>query len=77
MSKLSNFIAFKAVIELVKKDDQGDELFKEIYQDCLAQQNKPASEMKNYVKQIYDRYTDEKISEKIAELYRKMCLGAN
>lgn len=67
MSKLSNFIAFKAVIELVK-DDQGDELLKEIYQDCLAQQNKPASEMKNYVKQIYDRYTDEKISEKIAEL---------
>jgi amidophosphoribosyltransferase len=24
--------------------------------------------MKNYVKQIYDRYTDEKIAEKIAEL---------
>ena len=67
MSKLSNFIAFKALIELVK-DDQADELLKDIYQDCLAQQNKPASEMKNYVKQIYDRYTDEKISEKIAEL---------
>lgn len=67
MSKLSNFIAFKAVIELVK-DDQADELLKEIYQNCLAQQNKPASEMYNYVKQIYDRYTDEKIAEKIAEL---------
>ena len=67
MSKLSNFIAFKALIELVK-DDQADELLKDIYQDCLAQQNKPASEMKNFVKQVYDRYSDEKISKKIAEL---------
>lgn len=67
MSKLSNFIAFKAVIELVK-DDHADELLKEIYQDCLEQQSKPPSEMKNHVKQIYDRYTDEKISAKIAEL---------
>lgn len=67
MSKLSNFIAFKAVIELVK-DDSAEELLKDIYQDCLAQQDKAPSEMKNHVKQIYDRYTDEKISEKIAEL---------
>ena len=67
MSKLSNFIAFKAVIELVK-DDSAEELLKDIYQDCLAQQDKAPLEMKNHVKQIYDRYTDEKISEKIAEL---------
>lgn len=67
MSKLSNFIAFKAVIELVK-DDGAEELLKDIYQDCLAQRDKAPSEMKNHVRQIYDRYTDERISEKIAEL---------
>jgi amidophosphoribosyltransferase len=67
MSKLSNFIAFKAVIELVK-DDGAEELLKDIYQDCLAQLDKAPSEMKNHVRQIYDRYTDERISEKIAEL---------
>jgi amidophosphoribosyltransferase len=67
MSKLSNFIAFKAVIELVK-DDGAEELLKDIYQDCLAQLDKAPSEIKNHVRQIYDRYTDERISEKIAEL---------
>ena len=30
--------------------------------------NKPATEIKNYVRLIYDRYTDERISAKIAEL---------
>lgn len=67
MSKLSNFIAFKAVIELVK-DDGAEELLKDIYQDCLAQLDKAPSEIKNHVRQIYDRYSDERISEKIAEL---------
>lgn len=67
MSELSKFIAFKAVVALVK-DDQAMELLKDIYKQCLEQKDKPSAEMKNYVKQIYDRYTDAKIAQKIAEL---------
>jgi amidophosphoribosyltransferase len=44
------------------------ELLKDIYKQCLEQKDKPSAEMKNYVKQIYDRYTDAKIAQKIAEL---------
>lgn len=67
MSELGKFIAFKATIALVKEEGQS-ELLREVYEDCIQQVNKPASEIKNYVRRIYDRYTDEKISAKIAQL---------
>lgn len=67
MSELGKFIAFKATVELIKDDGSAD-LLQEVYQDCLAQADLPASEMVNHVKRLYDRYTDEQISAKIAEL---------
>ena len=67
MSELGKFIAFKATIVLVKQDGQS-ELLKEVYRDCLAQVDLPATEQVNHVKRLYDRYTDEQISKKIGEL---------
>ena len=67
MSELGKFIAFKAAIALTKED--GDEaLLEAVYQDCLAQAKLPAVDMVNHVKRIYDAYTDEQISAKIAQL---------
>ena len=67
MSELGKFIAFKAAVELVREDGN-ESLLTEVYQDCVAQANRPAEEMKNHVKRIYERYTDDQISRKIAEL---------
>jgi amidophosphoribosyltransferase len=67
MSELGKFIAFKATVELIKEDGSAD-LLQEVYQDCVKQAERPASEMVNHVKRLYDRYTDEQISRKIAEL---------
>ncbi|MEC8404636.1 MAG: amidophosphoribosyltransferase, partial [Verrucomicrobiota bacterium] len=67
MSELGKFIAFKAAVALVKEEGQS-ELLREVYEDCIQQVNKPASKIKNNVRRIYDRYTDEKISAKIAQL---------
>ena len=67
MSELGKFIAFKATIALVKEGGQ-NELLREVYEDCIQQVNKPASEIKNHVRRIYERYTDEQISAKIAQL---------
>ena len=50
------------------KDDGINDLLQDVYQDCIAQADLPASEMENHVKRLYDRYTDEQISAKIAEL---------
>ena len=67
MSELGKFIAFKATIQLIKDEGQS-ELLKEVYRDCLAQANLPAAEQVNQVKRLYDRYTEQQISEKVAEL---------
>lgn len=67
MSELGKFIAFKAAVELVKEDGNED-LLQEIYRDCVAQAKLPASEMVNHVKRLYERYTDDQISRKIAQI---------
>lgn len=67
MSELGKFIAFKAAVELIK-DDGNNDLLQDVYRDCIAQADMAASEMANHVKRLYDRYTDEQISAKIAEL---------
>ena len=69
MSKLGNFVAFRAAIALWKEDGKEDGL-KKIYEDCLDELTKPPEEMENLVKQIYDPYTPEQISQKIAEIVR-------
>ncbi|MEQ8908363.1 MAG: amidophosphoribosyltransferase [Vicingaceae bacterium] len=67
MAKLGDFIAFQAAISLLK--EQGKEkLIKEVYKKCKAQENLPKSQIKNFVKEIYEPFTAEEISNKISEL---------
>jgi len=67
MAKLGDFIAFNAAISLLR--DQGKEsLIDEVYNLCLSQVDKPKEEVINYVKKIYDPFTPQEISQKIAEL---------
>lgn len=67
MSELGKFIAFKATVALIKEDGC-QYLLQDVYRDCLAQADLPASEMVNHVKRLYERYTNEQISAKIAQL---------
>ncbi|MEM8867317.1 MAG: amidophosphoribosyltransferase [Verrucomicrobiota bacterium] len=67
MSELGKFIAFNAAIALVKEEGASD-LLQEVYQDCVDQKNKPKEAQVNHVRRIYDRYTDEQISAKIAQI---------
>jgi amidophosphoribosyltransferase len=39
-----------------------------VYRDCLAQADYPADSMVNHVRRIYDRYTEDQVAAKIAEL---------
>ncbi len=69
MSRMSEFIAFKAAIELLK--DRGEEhIIKEVYEKCKAQMNLPKTQMVNYVKDIYAPFTDDDISRKMVEMLR-------
>ncbi|MGB0881715.1 MAG: amidophosphoribosyltransferase, partial [Vicingaceae bacterium] len=67
MAKMGDFIAFQAAIALLK--DHGKEnIIKETYQKCKAQENLPKEEIVNNVKDIYAPFTAEEISKKISEL---------
>lgn len=67
MSKMNEFIAFRALIELLKSDGK-EHLIEETYKKCQEQINLPSSEIKNEVKFLYDQYSYNSISKKIAEL---------
>lgn len=67
MAKMGDFIAFEAAIQLLK--DQGKEqLIQDIYKKCKEQIDLPKEQIKNYVKEIYEPFTDDQISAKIGEL---------
>ena len=67
MAKLGDFIAFNAAISLLR--EQGKEsIIDEVYQLCLSQVDKPKEEVINHVKKIYDPFTPQEISKRIAEL---------
>ena len=67
MANLESLIAFRAALELLK--DRGEyNLVDEVYQQCLSQVGKEDRHVVNYVKTIYERFTDEEVSAKISEL---------
>jgi amidophosphoribosyltransferase len=69
MSQLGKFIAFEAAIELTK--DRGNEaILEEIETKCKAQEHLPPAEMKNHVISLYDQFSLEEISKKVAQLVR-------
>ncbi len=72
MSRMSEFIAFKAAIELLRETGR-EALIEDTYRCALAELEKPACEQINCVKAIYRPFTDEEISARIA----KMLAGSN
>jgi len=72
MSKLNDFIAFKAAIELLK--EQGKEsVINEVYQLCKNTQDLGQT---NFVKKIYDQFSTLEISVKIGQLLKTEQINA-
>jgi len=67
MTKLGDFIAFRAAIELLKETGQSG-VISEVYKNCKAQMALPAAETINCVKDIYRPFTPEQISAHIARM---------
>ena len=67
MSKMSEFIAFKAAMELLKTEDK-QHIIDEVYRKSVEQKNKKPAEMVNYVKEIYNQFSDQQVADKIAEM---------
>jgi len=67
MSKMKDFVAFRALVELLKRDGK-EELLEEVFEKCKWQQDKPKEEQLNHVKDLYAQYSDDELSAKIAEI---------
>lgn len=67
MSKMGEFIAFRAAVALLKERGMQN-IINETYEKCIAQKDKKKEQIVNYVKDIYAPFTDEEISDKIAEM---------
>ena len=76
MSKMGTFVAFQAAINLWKKRERFDEV-QAIYKRCVEELEKPISEMKNLVKEVYAPFTYEEISKEIAEIVRPQHIFAD
>jgi amidophosphoribosyltransferase len=69
MSRLKDFIAFRAVIELLRETNK-DFLLRDVYRKCKEQQNLPSSSITNYVKELYAQFSDEEITQKITSMVK-------
>lgn len=67
MSRMAEFCAFRAAIALIQERGMGD-LITSTYKKCKAQEDWKKEDVVNYVKEIYAPFTDEEISDKIAEM---------
>ena len=67
MSKLKEFVAYRAMEALLKERSlkgQLDETYRK------AQANIGSKDQANYLKELYDQFTDEEISQKVADIVR-------
>ncbi|WP_324719651.1 amidophosphoribosyltransferase [Salinimicrobium sp. HB62] len=67
MARLENLVAFQAALELLKESNKYH-IVDEVYEKCRKQVDLDDREVQNFVKEIYAPFTDEQISDKIAEL---------
>ncbi|MEM7085861.1 MAG: amidophosphoribosyltransferase [Bacteroidota bacterium] len=67
MARLEDLVAFNAASALHK--ERGTEhIIEDIYHKCKKQLSLKDSEVVNYVKELYEPFTDEEISDKISEI---------
>lgn len=65
MSKMSEFCAFRAAIQLLKDTNQ-QAVIDEVYRKSKAQEDLPKEEIINYVRDIYAPFSAEELSKQIA-----------
>jgi amidophosphoribosyltransferase len=69
MARLEEFVAFQAAVALLRERGK-QSVINEVYRKCKAQEELPATEMVNHVKDIYEPFTTKEISKQIAKLLK-------
>ena len=75
MSRMGDFIAFQAAVELLKDTGQSS-IIKQVYYDCKRAEDRGMLDSKNFVQGIYEPFSADEISHKIAEMLNPGDVGA-
>jgi amidophosphoribosyltransferase len=75
MSKMKEFVAFRAALALLQERGL-ENILDEVNLRCLNALENGTAEQENFVKAIYAPFSDEEISDKIAEIVRPKSLKA-
>ena len=67
MAKLGDFIAFQAAISLINESEENT-IIDDVYQQCKNAEKSGSLKDENFVKRIYESFSDEDISAKISSL---------
>ncbi len=67
MAKMGDLAAFRAAIALLKETKQ-ENIIDDVYDRALIEVKRPFTEQRNLVREIYEPFTADRISDKIAEL---------
>jgi amidophosphoribosyltransferase len=67
MSRMGEFVAFEAAISLLKEMGKED-IILDVYKKCKDSGPLPKEDVENYVKAIYEPFTDQQISDRIAKI---------
>jgi amidophosphoribosyltransferase len=67
MAKLEGLVAFQAALALLKERGL-ENIIQEVYTKCKAQENLPDKDVVNHVVDFYAPFTDQEISDKIAQI---------
>ena len=67
MSRMGEFVAFEAAISLLKEMKKED-IILDVYKKCKDSGPLPKEDVENYVKAIYEPFTDQQISDRIAQI---------
>ena len=76
MAKMTDLIAFRAAIELIKSEKKENKIVK-VYKKCINENKKNVNNIKNVVKEIYEPYTDQEISTKISSMLKEKDINAD
>jgi amidophosphoribosyltransferase len=67
MSRMGEFVAFEAAISLLKEMKK-EEIILDVYKKCKDSASLPKEQVENYVKAIYEPFTDQQVSDRIAQI---------
>ena len=70
MAKIDKFIVFKATLKLHEDQNTLEQTLDSIYSNCKRNQDHPLEKVQNCVKALYEPFSNEQISAKIAQMLK-------